>query len=304
MLSILVGSLLLTSCHKSENSDEQILRIDGSSTVFPLSEAIAEEFVKKNPQSRLTIGISGTGGGMRKFSRGEISIANASRRIKDIEDAECVKNNIEYLEVPIAYDGLAIITNKKNEWLKEITIDELKKIWQPEAQNTVLYWDQVRPYYPHKAIQLFGPGTASGTFDFFTEVIVGEAGSSRGDFMPSEDDHVLIQGVAGDLYSLGFVGLAYYEENLQRVRLVALNNDSKVVVPDHTTITEGQYKPLTREIFIYISKRILATKDGVKFVEYFLQTAGQLAEDVGFVSLTNLEYEEQLDRFHQFIKAK
>jgi len=278
------------------------LKIDGSSTVFTISEAVAEEFIKQNPGNRLTIGISGTGGGFKKFARGEISIANASRKIKDLEATMCNKNGVEYLEIPVAFDGLAMITNLKNDWLTEITIEELKKLWEPDAQGRIMYWNDIRPMYPHKPIRLYGPGTASGTFDYFTEVIVGESGASRGDYMPSEDDHVLIQGVAGDAYSLGFVGLAYYEENIERIKLVPVDSGNGPIIPTKESILQGHYQPLTRKIYIYVSSKISEIDHGTDFVTYFLKNINRLAEDVGFVPLSDSEYDEQLKRFMSFIR--
>lgn len=303
LLFLLTPVFFLESCHFSNGASHQILRIDGSSTVFTISEAIAEEYIKDNPSKRLTIGISGTGGGFKKFGRGEILIANASRKIKDIEAAECAENGITYIEIPIAYDGLAVIANPKNTWLNEIRVSELKLIWEPEAQSHTRYWDDVRPTFPHHRLQLYGPGTASGTFDYFTEVIVGETGSSRGDFMPSEDDHVLIQGVSGDLYSLGFVGLAYYEENTQRVKLIPVDNGKGAVAPSRETINAGLYRPLTRRIYLYISKEITTIEHGKDFIYYFLENVDTLAEEVGFVSLSDEEYREQIERFTAFIKT-
>ncbi|MCB0685709.1 MAG: PstS family phosphate ABC transporter substrate-binding protein [Saprospiraceae bacterium] len=301
LFSLLIYAITSDSCQNPVSKRDQILRIDGSSTVFTLSEAIAEEFIKLNPEDRLTIGISGTGGGFRKFARGEISIANASRKIKEIEATACRENGIKYLEIPVAYDGLAIITNSHNGWLKDIKLVELKKIWEPDAQNRIHYWDQIRADYPHQMIKLYGPGTASGTFDYFTEVIVGQSGASRGDFMPSEDDHVLIQGVAGDLASLGFVGLAYYEENIDRVKLVPVDNGSGPVTPSRETILSGRYNPLTRKIYMYVSSQIAQMDQGVEFVHFFLDNAGKFAQDVGFIPLADSEYRQQLSRFSEFL---
>lgn len=300
---LLTPFFLTESCLFSPTTEPQILRIDGSSTVFTITEAIAEEYIRENPDKRLTIGISGTGGGFRKFARGEILIANASRPIKAIEAAECASSGIEYLEIAIAYDGLAVIANPKNEWLDQITVSELKLIWEPEAQQHTKYWDDVRPAFPHHRLQLYGPGTASGTFDYFTEVIVGKAGSSRGDFMPSEDDHVLIQGVSGDLYSLGFVGLAYYEENSQRVKLIPVNNGKGAIAPSRETINAGLYQPLTRKMYLYISREITKVKHGSDFIRYFLKNVPLLSEQVGFVALTAEEYTVQLKRFENFIQT-
>jgi len=178
------------------------IKVDGSSTVFPITEAVAEEFRALEPKVKVTIGVSGTGGGFKKFSRGETNLSNASRPIKEKEKAACAENNINYLELEVAYDGLAVLVNPANDWVDSFTVEELKKIWKPSAQGTIMKWNQIRPEWPNEEIHLFGPGVASGTYDYFTEAIVGKSGSSRGDFTASEDDHVLVQGIAGDKFSL------------------------------------------------------------------------------------------------------
>ncbi|MDO9593645.1 MAG: PstS family phosphate ABC transporter substrate-binding protein, partial [Lutibacter sp.] len=198
------------------NDAEQLsgnISIDGSSTVFPITEAVAEEFRAIQPNVKVTIGVSGTGGGFQKFSRGETNISNASRPIKDVEIAACAENNVTYLGLEIAYDGLAVVVNPGNTWVDSFTVEELRKIWEPAAQGKIMKWNQIRPEWPNEEIHLYGPGTASGTFDYFTEAINGKSGSSRGDYTASEDDHVLVQGIAGDKYGLGFFGLAYFEES-------------------------------------------------------------------------------------------
>lgn len=205
----IIAIVLLASCGSNASKKSTKLsgdiRIDGSSTVYPITEAVAEEFRVEQPDVNVTIGVSGTGGGFKKFGRNETQISNASRPIKESEIKICEENNIHYLELMVAYDGLAVIINPANDWVDHFTVEELKKIWEPAAQGVVMKWNQIRPEWPDQEIHLFGPGVASGTFDYFTEAIVGESGSSRGDFTASEDDNVLVQGVAGDKYGLGFL---------------------------------------------------------------------------------------------------
>ena len=227
IITIIAISLTLGSCgDKKENNKTEAtktaelsgtIKIDGSSTVFPVTEAVAEEFRAVQPKVKVTIGVSGTGGGFKKFSRGETNISNNSRPIKDKEKAACIENNINYIKLEVAYDGLAVLINPENDWVESFDIETLKKIWEPAAQGKIMKWNQINPAWPDEEIHLFGPGVASGTYDYFTEAIVGKSGSSRGDYTASEDDHVLVQGIAGDKYSLGFFGLAYYSENADKI---------------------------------------------------------------------------------------
>ena len=200
-----------------------LIKVDGSSTVFPITEAVAEEFQKRNPKVKVTVGISGTGGGFKKFCNGETDISDASRPIKESEVGLCNKNGVGYIELPVAYDGLAVMVNPKNTWVTSMTVKELKRLWEPEAQGRIIRWSQIRPGWPDKEIRLFGPGVDSGTYDYFTEAIVGKEHSSRGDFTASEDDNVLVQGIATDPLSLGFFGFAYYEHNKDKLKLVAID---------------------------------------------------------------------------------
>ncbi len=212
------------------------IRIDGSSTVYPITEAVAEEFRREHPDVKVTIGVSGTGGGFNKFARGETDISDASRPIKTQEEEACKKKNIGYVELRVAFDGLAVVANGANTWLKDITIEELRKMWEPAAQEKINRWNQIRPEWPAEEFHLYGPGTASGTYDYFTEVVVGKSGSSRGDYTASEDDNVLVQGIAGDKNGLGFFGLAYYEENMDKLRLIGVNNGNGPIFPDMETV--------------------------------------------------------------------
>lgn len=306
IIFLLIGGFFFASCGggSSSNTDNALtgsIEIDGSSTVYPISEAIAEEFRTEAPDVRVTIGVSGTGGGFKKFSRGETVISDASRPIKEKEAQACQENGIEYVELEVAYDGLAVIANPQNDWCDHLTIEELKKIWQPEAQDVVKNWNQVRDGFPDAPINLFGPGTASGTFDYFTEAIVGESGKSRGDYMPSEDDHVLVQGVAGDKNALAFFGLAYFEENADKLKLIAVDGGEGPVKPSLETVMNGTYKPLSRPLFIYVNSEGAKRPEVVKFVEFYLSNAAHIAEDVGYVPAPQNEYDAQMKKFKEFV---
>lgn len=279
------------------------IQIDGSSTVYPITEAVAEEFRAEAPDVRLSIGVSGTGGGFNKFSRGETVISDASRPIKEKEASACQATGIKYIEITVAFDGLAVVVNLDNNWASSLTTAELKKIWEPAAQGTIVKWNQVREGFPDAPLTLLGPGTASGTFDYFTEVIVGESGASRGDFMPSEDDNVLVQGVAGDKNALGFFGLAYYHENQDKLKLVAVDNGTGPVAPTLETVKNGTYAPLSRPLFIYVNSDGAARPEVVRFVEFYLEHAAKLVPDVGYIPLPDEEYKHQLEKFRAFVAA-
>lgn len=278
------------------------IKVDGSSTVFPITEAVAEEFRVVQPKVKVTIGVSGTGGGFKKFSRGETNLSNASRPIKDREKKACEENNISYLELEVAYDGLAVLVNPGNDWVDSFTVDELKKIWEPAAQGKIMKWNQIRPEWPNEEIHLFGPGVASGTYDYFTEAIVGKSGSSRGDFTASEDDHVLVQGIAGDKYSLGFFGLAYYAENKDKLTLIGVHNGEKVVKPTLETVGNGSYRPLSRPLFVYVNSTSVKSKEVVEFVNFYIDQAGSLSEDVGYIPLPADKYATQKESFKTFVE--
>lgn len=262
--------------------------IDGSSTVFPITEAIAEEFSKLYQKVEVPVGFSGTGGGFKKFTAGETDISNASRPIKDSEKELAVASGVEYVELMVAYDGISVVVNKENDWAKDITIDELKKIWA--ADSTVMKWSDVRSDWPAETINLYGPGTDSGTFEYFTEAINGEAGNTRKDFTPSEDDNVLVQGVAGDTYAMGYFGFAYYEENMDKLNVVAVDNGAGAIVPTMETIKDGSYAPLSRPLFMYVNKKSLTNAHVKTFVDYFMTTGTTLISSVGYVPLTEADY--------------
>lgn len=257
--------------------------VDGSSTVFPISEAMAEEFQKANPNVRVTVGVSGTGGGFKKFCAGETDISNASRPIKDTEIELCQQNGIEYIELPVAYDGLSVVVNPQNDFATCLTVDELKRMWEPEAQGQVTSWAQVRPDFPDQKLGLYGAGTDSGTYDYFMESIVGKA-ESRGDYTASEDDNVTVQGVSTDAAGLGFLGFAYYEENQDKLKLVAVDGGNGCLEPNSQTIADGTYVPLSRPEFFYV-KKTSATRPEVKaFVEFQIGNANKyLVKETGYV---------------------
>ena len=241
-----------------------------------------------NPKAKVTVGISGTGGGFKKFCSGEIDISDASRPIKPTEVEACKAKGIEYIELPIAYDGLAVMVNPKNDWASCMTVKELKALWEPEAQGKVSKWSQLRPGWPDKDIHLFGPGVDSGTYDYFTDAIVGKEHSSRGDFQSSEDDNVLVQGIANDPLALGFFGFAYYEENKNKLKLLGIDDEKAedtagCIQPSVETVEKGTYQPLSRPLFIYVKKSV-ATNPPIKaFVQYYLQNAQKLVREVGYI---------------------
>jgi phosphate transport system substrate-binding protein len=307
-LYILAMILILASCSESKvekNSTNYLsgdIKIDGSSTVYPITEAIAEEFRKIQPKVRVTVGVSGTGGGFKKFSRGDIDISDASRPIKEKEALACDENNIDYLELSVAYDGLAVIVNPENYWVDYFTVEELSKIWHPDAQDKILFWDQVREGWPHEEMHLFGPGTASGTYDYFSEAICGKKVGTRGDFTASEDDHVLVQGISTDKFGLGFFGLAYYEENKEKLKLVGVDNGNGIVQPTLETVSNGSYAPLSRPIFIYVNNSVKEREEVNEFVSFYINNASKLVQDVGYIPLPSSVYEKQFDKLLQFVK--
>jgi phosphate transport system substrate-binding protein len=276
--------------------------IDGSSTVYPITEAVGEEFQKANPKVRVTVGISGTGGGFKKFCSGETDVSDASRPIKASEVELCEKNGIEYIELPVAYDGLAVLVNPKNDWADCMTVEELKKLWEPEAQAKVMRWNQVRPSWPDKEVHLLGPGVDSGTYDYFTEAIVGKEHSSRGDFQSSEDDNVIVQGIASDTLALGFFGVAYYQENKEKLKLVGIedgkdDNGKGCMLPTVENVERGLYQPLARPIFIYVSKKSAERPEIQAFVDYFVTAGPALVSEVGFIKLPAEAYTLAKERF-------
>ena len=301
---ILFGTLaLLLSVFFSGCGDESLLiEVDGSSTVYPITEAVAEEFQKENSKLRVTVGISGTGGGFKKFGRAETDVTNASRPIKPTEVELCKKNGIEYIELPVAFDGLAITVNPENHWVDYMTVAELKKLWEPDAHGEILYWNQIRPEWPNEEISLAGPGADSGSYDYFTKAVCGEEGASRGDFVASENDNVLVQAVARDQYTLGVFGLAYYEANREILKLVPIDdekmdNGDGPIAPSLETVKNATYQPLSRPIFIYVSKQSADRPEVEKFVEFYLKHAKTLTKEVDYIPLPDEVYQLTLERF-------
>ena len=264
------------------------VRLDGSSTVFPISEAVAEEYGAVEPRVRVTVGVSGTGGGFKKFLAGETDINDASRTIKGGEQEQALAAGIGFIEVPIAFDGLSVMVNPENDWVEHLTVAELNAIWKPGSD--VETWADIRDGWPDERIRLYGPGTDSGTFDYFTKAINGEEQASRPDFTASEDDNVLVQGIAGDLYSLGYFGYAYYVENKDKMKVVPIDGGKGPVAPTIETINNGSYAPLSRPIFIYVRPSSLDDPAVASFVDFFLDHAGSLSEEVGYVALPDEVY--------------
>ena len=291
----LLGLLMVWSCGNSginvNNGGKELkgeIIIDGSSTVAPISSAVAEEFFRENRNVNIAIGISGTGGGFKKFAVGEIDIANASRKIKEKEAKEAKKNGVEYIELQVALDGIAVVVNKENTWAQELTEEDLKKIW--ENGSKIMNWKEVNPSWPSEVIKLYGPDQDSGTFDYFVEEILGKDGQIRIDYSPSSDDNQLVQGVEGDKGSLGFFGYAYYIEQKDKLNAVAVNG----VRPTDETVKTGKYKPLSRPLYIYVNKKSLKEKPEVRaFVEYYLKNASKAVKLTGYVPLS--DYTKQLD---------
>jgi len=271
----------------------EVVKIDGSSTVFPITEAVAEEF-QKATGNRVTVGISGTGGGFKKFTRGETDVQNASRPISESEIKAAKETKIEFLEFPIAYDALTVVVNSRNDWAKDIKVSELKRIWEPAAQGQIKKWNQIRPEWPDKEIKLYGAGSDSGTFDYFTEAVVGKSKASRGDYTASEDDNVLVQGVEGDRYALGYMGYSYYEAHKSRLKSLPVIWDEKgkpAVAPSMATVLDGTYNPLSRPLFIYVNLKSLDKPEVLKFMEFYFGNIEKLAKEVNYVPLPASAYE-------------
>jgi phosphate transport system substrate-binding protein len=298
--SLLSSSLVaITMVSAGSAFAQATVKIDGSSTVFPVTEAVAEDFQKSKKGSvRVTVGISGTGGGFKKFCRGETDISDASRPILKKEMEECAKAGIKYIELPVAFDALTVVIHPKNDWVKQITVAELKTMWESAAQGKIMTWKQVNSAWPDKPLKLFGPGADSGTFDYFTEAVNGKAKSSRGDFTASEDDNVLVQGVSRDMGALGYFGFAYYDENKDKLKAVpVVNPKGKAVGPSIDAVMAGEYEPLARPIFIYVSAKSAERPEIKEFVEFYLKHGGKLAKEVKYVPLGDSDYKHALDNF-------
>lgn len=298
--AFLLTALILM--HGTAQAEAGLVKIDGSSTVYPITEAVAEEFQKAvKGATKVTVGISGTGGGFKKFCRNETDISDASRPILKKEMDACKEAGIRYIELPVAYDALTVVINPQNTWIKSLTVEELKKMWAPEAQGTVMKWNQVNPAWPDAPLKLFGPGADSGTFDYFTEAVVGKSKSSRGDFTASEDDNVLVQGVSRDKNALGYFGYAYYAENTGKLKAVPIvEKDGKPAVsPSFETVKNGAYQPLSRPIFIYVNAKSVERPEVKEFVEFYLKNAPTLVKEVKYVPLPDAAYSLALENFRK-----
>lgn len=297
-LSAAVGLMTLGLANGAEAQNLRgTIEIDGSSTVYPITEAVAEEFGKKNPRVNITVGISGTGGGFKRFAAGETDISDASRPIKNKEDKLCDEANIQYIEIPVAYDGLSIVVNKRNYWVDHLTVDELKEIFL--ANHAAKSWSDVRSDWPDIPIQIFSPGTDSGTFDYFKEVVAGKTGSIRADMSVSEDDNVLVRGVTGSEGAIGFFGCAYYFENADKLKVVPIDGGDGPVVPNEKTIANGTYAPFSRPLFIYVNSRSAKKREVREFVSFYLEHASELAAEVGYVGLPESVYAQATKNFRQ-----
>lgn len=284
----------------------ETIKIDGSSTVEPVLSAVAEEFGAANRGQKVTVGASGTGGGFKKLCLGEIDIANASRPVKKGEIESCQKAGVEFIELPIAFDAVTVAVNPKNTWANSLTVAELKKLWEPEAQAKITNWNQIRPEFPDMALKLFGPGVDSGSYDYFTAVVVGKEHASRGDYTSSEDDNVLVQGVSGNLSALGFFGLAYFTENSDKLKAVGIDdqndaNGAGPQLPSKENVVGGIYQPLSRPLFVYVNRKSAEREEVKKFVSFFMTEGSNLVSEVGYVSLPSEAYRLALSRFEKLI---
>jgi len=289
-LPLVVGGLL-TGAASEQVYAQSTIKIDGSSTVFPISEAFAEEFqIQKRGKVRVTVGVSGTGGGFKKFCRGETDVSNASRPISTGEMEKCRAAGIKYIELPIAYDAITVVVNPDNDWVKTLTVDDLKKMWEPAAQGKTLNWNQVRSEWPDQTLMLFGPGADSGTFDYFTEAVVGKSKASRGDYTASEDDNTLVQGVANNKNGLGYFGFAYYAAHKNRMRAIKIDGGKGPVEPSLENVINGSYSPLSRPLFIYVKEASMDKPEVKEFIQFLLVEGSELVSEVGYVPLPDEAY--------------
>ena len=295
MLNRVLSLIVFLTSVSAFGDEPALIKADGSSTVFPITEAASYEY-QKTTGTRVTVGISGTGGGFKKFCAGETDVQNASRPISKEEMAKCAEKGIKYIELPVAYDALVVVVNPKNDWLQSISVDELKKIWEPAAKGTILTWKQVNPAWPDEKLVLFGPGTDSGTFDYFTEAINGKAKSSRPDYSASEDDNTLVTGVAGNKGAMGYFGFSYYDLNKSKLKAIPVIGGEKAplrtpVAPSHTTVKDGTYFPLSRPLFIYVSESSMKSKPEVKnFAAFYVKESARFAEKAKYIALPTSAY--------------
>ncbi len=304
-LLLIASCSVLFSCTKNDKSKKQFVKVDGSSTVYPITEAIAEEYSKVAKATRVTVGVSGTGGGFKKFINNEIDINDASREIKKSEIEKAAKNGVSYIELPVAYDGISLVVHPDS-FLTEISVQQLKKLWE---SDTVKMWNELDPSWPAEKIKLYGPGHDSGTFDYFKEVIVGKKGSFRSEYTQSEDDNMLVRGVAGDKNAIGFFGYSYYEANKDKLRALAVSNgpNTPAVVPGPTTIQDGSYAPLSRKIFIYVSQNAAKKEQVNDFVNFYFTKAmdktQKIISQVGYIPLNDSTYQDVLKKYDNFVKS-
>ena len=302
---LLLFLLMLGACSENpsnSNLPDLSLRgtvsLDGSSTVFPISEAVAEEFLKVEPRVRVTVGVSGTGGGFEKFLADEIDIINASRPIWETEEELAIQNRIDYLEIPVAYDGLSVVINIQNDWVDSLTLEELTLIWQPNSR--VESWNDIKPDWPDLPVNLYAPGADSGTFEYFSEAVNGSPSVSRSDFTASEDDNILVQGISGDPNALGFFGFAYYRANRSRLKIVPIDSGQGPIAPSVTSIENGTYEPLTRLIYIYLKKSRASAPAVRAFVNFYIDQAAVLSEEVGYIPLPESYYQTAREALEAF----
>jgi phosphate transport system substrate-binding protein len=292
--SAIVASGLLVSPVATNSQSSSTIKIDGSSTVFPITEVAAEEFQKSKAGAiKVTVGVSGTGGGFKKFCSGQTDISNASRPISTKEIEACRAKGIRFIELPIAYDALTVVVNPENTWANTMSVEQLKKIWEPGAQGKITNWNQINSRFPNQPLKLFGPGQASGTFDYFTEAVNGKAKASRTDFTASEDDNVLVNGVSKDKGGLGYFGMAYYEANKSKLKAIKVGG----VGPSVETVKSGKYTPLSRPLFVYVNATVAAKPQIKEFVSFFLKNAGQFATQTRYVSLPDAAYSTAIKHF-------
>jgi phosphate transport system substrate-binding protein len=292
------AALSLVGLFAASVAHAQVIKIDGSSTVYPITEAVAEEFQKaKKNAIKVTVGISGTGGGFKKFCRGETDFSNASRPITAKEMEDCKAAGVQYVEMPVAFDALTIVINPKNTFLKQVTVEEMKKLWEPAAQGTITKWNQVNPAWPDAPVKLFGAGADSGTFEYFTEAMVGKAKSSRGDYTASEDDNVLVQGVSRDVNAIGYFGYAYYAENTAKLKALPIVSPKtgKAVEPSAANVENGSYQPLSRPIFVYVKAKSLEKPEVKEFIEFYMKHGAKLTKEVKYVPLPAAAYTGNLN---------
>jgi phosphate transport system substrate-binding protein len=299
IVPLFAACLMVWPVASTQSEAPMLVKVDGSSTVFPITEAVAEEFQKDNRGSiRVTVGISGTGGGFKKFCRGETDVQDASRPISASEMEVCRANGIQYFELPVAFDALTIAVSLQATWIDAITVAELKLMWEPSAQGKVTKWNQIRSTWPDLPLKLFGAGSDSGTFDYFTEAVTGKAKASRGDYTASEDDNTLVQGISNDKQAIGYIPYAYFEPNKRRLKAVAVDEGHGPVLPSRQTVESGTYRPLSRPIFIYVNSKSSGRPDVKRFVEFYLSQAPTLVPQVKYIPLPAEAYGLALSHFH------